>query len=88
MKQTLRLIVSAMAASLLLPACSGHIKKTEKGTYTVHYKSYKSEEDARRQAVFEATLKCTEQGQKLNILDENKITKRGYLHSLEFECVD
>ena len=88
MKKTVGFVACAIMAVFLLPACSGHVKKTAKGTYAVHYKSYKSEEDARRQAVFEATLECTAQGKKLNILEESKATKRGYIHNLEFECID
>ena len=88
MKNILGSMALAAMIAFFLQGCSGHIKKTESGTYTVRYKSYKSEEDARKQATFEATLECTGQGKNMNILEESKETKRGYLHSLEFECVD
>ena len=72
----------------LLTGCSNKIKKIGDNAYSVSYKSYKSEEDARRQALHEATLECTGIGKIVNILNENKVAKRGFLHVLEFECID
>lgn len=78
----------ATIAIPLLAGCSNQIKKIGENAYSVSYKSYKSEEDARRQALHEATLECTSMGKIVKISNENKISKRGYLHVLEFECID
>ena len=78
----------ATIAIPLLSGCSNHIKKTGDDSYSVSYKSYKSEEDARKEALYDATLECTGIGKKVNILSESKMTKRGFLHNLEFECID
>ena len=88
MKRSYVYFVCTAITILLLTGCSSHIKKTGDDKYIVNYKSYKSEEDARKQAIFYATLECTSNGKKFNILNEKKETKRGYFQQIEFECID
>lgn len=79
---TLTIIISTTAG------CSGKVKKTEDNTYLIKYKSYRSEDDARKQAMFKATMECTGHGKKVNLLSEEKSPKRIFEHVIEFECVD
>ena len=80
----------SVAAIIILTAtgCSKHIKATGENTYTSTFKSYRNEDDARKQAAFNATMACTELGKRMSILSEEKSIQRGFVHKLEFECVD
>ena len=78
----------AITLITMTTGCSKHIKATGENTYTITYRSYRNEEDARKQAVFKATMECTGLGKKMSILSEEKMTRRVFVHVLEFECVD
>jgi uncharacterized protein YceK len=88
MKNMVVFITIAAIINILLAGCSPPIKKTETNTYSTSYTSYKSEDDARKQALVEARFECSRQGKELNILKEEKKQKRGFVFNLEFECVD
>lgn len=86
-----KMAVSVAFAAITIPAltgCSNPVKKTEAGTYSLSYKSYKSEEDAKKQVLIEARLECSKQGKELSVVKEEKLQKRGFIHNLEFECID
>jgi hypothetical protein len=85
-----RTIILLVAVSIITMAvgCSNNIRATGENTYKSNYLSYRNEDDARKQAIFEATMECTGLGKKMSILSEEKWTKRGFVHVLEFECVD
>lgn len=86
-----RKFIALLSVVLLMgtfTGCANRIKKTGDNVYSITYKSHRSEDDARKQAVFKATIECTGLGKKMNIVSEEKMTRRGFVHVLEFECID
>jgi len=83
-----KFLLLAVLIILISAGCSNHIRKTGDSTYSSTYKSFRNEDDARSQARFKAALECTGFGKRMTVINEKKFIKRGFVHVIEFECVD